>query len=135
MAWCVHLQTVMEPYRRRHQRGAGLVALRLWLPVALALEPPRQPQINRLSDHRVCLPCQALLVRLCRSGSGEALSKLQPALFLSNVHVKALKIGLVQEIDACALRLCHCRFVYLTDAGVFSPSTCTWIPDEHLGWE
>lgn len=28
-------------------------------PVALALEPPRQPQINRLSDHRVCLPCQA----------------------------------------------------------------------------
>lgn len=136
MAWCVHLQPAMEP-----QPPAAPV----WCRVggAQALAPPSLLPWSRRDSRRstgypttasVCL-VRRLLVRLCRSSSGEALSKLQPALFSSNVHVKALKIGLVQEIDACALRFSHCRFVYLTDAGVFSPSTCTWIPDEHLGWE
>lgn len=65
------------------------------------------------------------LPQTCASGSSrEAPFQLHPSALLFNVHIKGVKestrSALVQEIGSRASPFSHRRFVYLTDAGVYS---------------
>lgn len=140
MAWCVHLRTTVHSRRRLQQHGARLVALSLCLPLFLsfagrvALEPPgSRSSTGDPITAPVCLcsrdsgaPCPPLPQTCVFSSSGEALSKLQPALFGFDVHMNGVKES---ARSASYRKSMHALYQSLTVAS-FTLLTREFIPRE-----